>query len=130
MKQIMLIALVFIGFLLLAGCGTKPQDVAQSFFAAIEQQDFNMAKQYVTQDSQNMLEHLRTLYADNQRAESEGLAKMVFKIQSTKVDKQIATVTFQGDKNWKKGPIASDETTTQEVKMVMENGMWKVKLEP
>jgi len=123
MSRYLIVALIVIA-ILFAACGKKPQPVAQKFFAAIEKQDFEGAKQYATKDSEKLLDFIKAMYDKMKPEQKEEMDKKTFKVSNVTVQGDTAIVNYQ--------EISSDDPgnpASKQLKMVKENGDWKVKLE-
>jgi PBP1b-binding outer membrane lipoprotein LpoB len=123
MKKILVIALIVIG-VLLAGCAKKPDATAKAFLKAIENHDFEAAKQYTTKDSQELLTLAKSFMDGMSEEQKEEMKDYTFKIVDTKIEGETAIVTYEEIDS--KDPRIN---TSKEMKLVKEDGNWKVKLD-
>lgn len=121
MKQVLFILLITIMLLALSACGSKSQSTARKFFDAMEKQDFEGAKEYVTAEGQELLNMMQS-FSDNMSEEQKaGYEKLKYNILKTVEEGDSATVTFE---QWDvKSP---EEKDVHEIKLKKINGSWKV----
>jgi hypothetical protein len=118
-RRLVLLFGIFFG-LLIAGCQkqTKPDEVALDFMHAIQQSNFEQAKEYATKESHQVI----TLYSifDGRRTEDERekIKHAEIKVLDTKEDGDKATVTILNSS-------AKQEETLQ---LIKESGKWKISL--
>lgn len=124
MRKIFIALLVLTALLVLAACGSKPETTAKAFLSALEKMDFEAAKKHATKDSQELLTMAQS-FVSSMPAEKKGdIEKKKFNITGTKIDGDTAVVTFE---EWEEK--TPDAKKTNELKMVKEDGKWKVKVE-
>lgn len=124
MRKILIAILVVIALFTLTACGNKAEKTAQSFLNAMEKHDFTAAKELATSDSQQLLTMAESFVSAMSEEQKSGMDKMKYQIKETKVTGDSAVVIFD---EWdEKTPDSKKEN---ELKMIKENGNWKVKLE-
>lgn len=108
------------GAVILTGCKKRaePQEVALEFMHAIQQSDFELAKEYATRESQQVI----LLYSifDGKRSDSERekIKTAQLKVVEHKAEGETASVTILNTS-------ASQQETLQ---LVKESGEWKISL--
>ena len=110
-------------FLLVVACNTPKEDPAaavKAFYDALAVKDFEKARQYATQESKTMLELIESMsqMAAGIMSEDDDFEKMKKAI--------IGPAEIEGDKASVKVQIGEEETI---VKLIKENGEWKVALD-
>jgi len=112
----------------MAGCGNKPEATAQKFLSAMEKRDFSGAKQYVTQDSQKIMDFLKVMFEKMAPEQREDTSHLKFKILNSTIQKDTATITYEETAVWDNGSsnAGNESPTTKELQMVKEDGKWKV----
>lgn len=129
MKQIILLSLLFVIVLLIGGCGNNPQSVAKSFFSAVSIHDYTSAAKFVAKDSQQTLEYIKERFDSMSTIERQDSSKLKYKVSSSQIDGKQAVVTFEESVTDASGKSNGDKPITRELKMVNENGTWKVELQ-
>jgi hypothetical protein len=129
MKAFTLIVLI-ISILVLSGCGNSAKNVAQKFLSGIEKRDFSATKQYVTKESQAVVDVMKDNFDRMSAAEREANS-WKYQITDVQLDANSATVNY--DKSpllWENGTGSDNKIESGKLKLTMENGNWKVILEP
>jgi predicted small lipoprotein YifL len=124
MKKIIIASLVLAILLAVAGCGKKPEKTALQFFAAMEKNDFEAAKKLVTKDSEQLMTLAQTFMTQMTDEQKKEVGNKKYKILDTKVTGDSAVVSYE---EWDQEK--PEARSTKEMKMVKEDGDWKVKLD-
>ncbi len=112
MKKLFFIAAAF-SLVAAVGCnkgGGSPKEVAEKFYKAVNNKDFNEAKNYATKESASMLDMMST-FAKTLPAKSKDI-----EVLNEKVEGETATVDVKDKETGK----------VQTAKLKKEDGKWKV----
>ncbi len=112
MKKLFFIAAAF-SLVAAVGCnkgGGSPKDVAEKFYKAVNNKDFNEAKNYATKESASMLDMMST-FAKTLPAKSKDI-----EVLNEKIEGETATVDVKDKETGK----------VQTAKLKKEDGKWKV----
>jgi hypothetical protein len=124
MYRFIVLMLVISSALMLSGCGNKVADAAKSFTGAIEKQDFAGAKDFASEESADLLNQAQFYWDQLSVAEKEEVPLKKYNIVDTSVSGETAVVTLDEidaqDRSRKE---------TREIKMLKEEGIWKVSLD-
>ena len=116
---------------ILAGCGPKtPDAVALKFVQATAiDGDIEAAKKYMSEDTKKLVDAAIALGSDDMKKEMKKTSEKAKKagakasVKDTKIDGDKATVVIAVTG---KGEDGKEETQTETVNLVKENGEWKV----
>lgn len=121
MSKLSILLVILVTLIGLSACQPKPETAANAFFKALENQDFEAAKELSTQEGQQLLSLIQS-FAEN--ADEEQLAEMKntkYKVIETKVEGDSAVVVYE---QW--DTTNPDSKESHELQMRKIDGDWKV----
>jgi|SRR5690554_2124201 predicted small lipoprotein YifL len=123
MKRFLYIILIIMALVALSACGKPAEKTARNFFDAMEQQDFAKAKNFVTEEGQELLTMIESFANSMSEEQKDEMVAMRYNITEVIEEGDAATVRFQ---QWEvENP---DNIQDQELKLVKVDGNWKVDL--
>ena len=104
----------------LGGCRkhAAPQEVALSFMHAIQESNFDLARDYATKESQQVIQLYSFFDARRNNTERDKIKKSGIEVIDTEEDGDKATVTV----------LNSSSKQKERLQLVKENGQWKISL--
>lgn len=104
----------------LGGCKkhAAPQEVALSFMHAIQDSNFDLARDYATKESQQVIQLYSFFDARRNNTERDKIKKAGIEVIETEEDGDKATVTV----------LNSSSKQKERLQLVKENGQWKISL--
>ncbi len=124
MKKAILILLVLATLLIIAGCGQKPQNVADQFLTAMEKNDVETMKALSLEESHKTIEFIGMIQNDSKIISSH-------KIISTEIVDDVATVkyTVELTEEFKEETHQDEAPQEETLTLVKVDGTWKVKID-
>lgn len=95
-----------------------PQEVALSFMHAIQDSNFDLARDYATKESQQVIQLYSFFDARRNNTERDKIKKAGIEVIGTEEDGDKATVTV----------LNSSSKQKERLQLVKENGQWKISL--
>ena len=116
--RILILAILF--GTVLSGCKkhAAPQEVALSFMHAIQESNFDLARDYATRESQQVIQLYSFFDARRNNTERDKIKKAGIEVISTEENCDKATVTV----------LNSSSKQKERLQLVKENGQWKISL--
>jgi hypothetical protein len=116
--RILILALLF--GTVLSGCKkhAAPQEVALSFMHAIQESNFDLARDYATKESQQVIQLYSFFDARRNNTERDKIKKAGIEVIGTEENGDKATVTV----------LNSSSKQKERLQLVKENGQWKISL--
>ncbi len=111
MVLVILIAFTFFG------CAPKPDKVAKEFLTAMQNNDVAAMKENATDESAKTIEFIGMMQAEKKLIKG-------FKIISSEVTGDSASVVYEVEANTEKSDVAEDKQET--MKLIKKDGKWKV----
>jgi hypothetical protein len=104
----------------LGGCRkhAAPQEVALSFMHAIQESNFDLARDYATKESQQVIQLYSFFDARRNNTERDKIKKAGIEVVDTEENGDKATVTV----------LNSSSKQKERLQLVKENGQWKISL--
>ena len=104
----------------LGGCKkhAAPQDVALNFMHAIQESNFDLARDYATKESQQVIQLYSFFDARRNDTERNKIKKAGIEVVNTEENGDKATVTV----------LNSSSKQKERLQLVKENGQWKISL--
>ncbi|QHS59492.1 DUF4878 domain-containing protein [Chitinophaga agri] len=96
----------------------SPQEVALNFMHAIQESNFDLARDYATKESQQVIQLYSFFDARRNDSEREKIKKAGIKVIETEENGDKATVTV----------LNSSSQQKERLQLVKENGRWKISL--
>lgn len=115
-----ILTLAFISGILLYSCQKRaaPQEVALEFMHAIQESNFDLAREYATKESQQVIQLYSFFDARRNDTEREKIKKAHIEVIEAKENGDKATVTV----------LNSSSKQKEMLQLVKENGQWKISL--
>lgn len=119
-KHLRILILAFLFGAVLSGCKKRasPQEVALNFMHAIQDSNFDLARDYVTRESQQVIQLYSFFDARRNATERDKIKKAGIKVVDTDEAGDKATVTV-----WN-----SSSKQKEKLQLIKENGKWKISL--
>ncbi|WPQ60077.1 DUF4878 domain-containing protein [Chitinophaga sancti] len=114
------LVLVIISGVVLSGCKKRasPQEVALNFMHAIQESNFDLARDYATRESQQVIQLYSFFDARRNETEREKIKKAGIEVVNAEENGDKATVTV----------LNSSSKQQERLQLVKENGQWKISL--
>lgn len=119
-KYLRILILAFLSGLVLSGCKKRasPQEVALNFMHAIQESNFDLARDYATRESQQVIQLYSFFDARRNDTERDKIKKAGIEVVETEENGDKATVTV----------LNSSSKQKERLQLVKENGQWKISL--
>jgi hypothetical protein len=116
--RILTLALLFSTVLSSCKKRASPQEVALNFMHAIQDSNFDLARDYATKESQQVIQLYSFFDARRNDSERDKIKKAGIKVIETEENGDKATVTV----------LNSSSKQKERLQLVKENGRWKISL--
>ncbi|PSL24889.1 DUF4878 domain-containing protein [Chitinophaga ginsengisoli] len=116
--RILTLALLFGTVLSSCKKRASPQEVALNFMHAIQESNFDLARDYATKESQQVIQLYSFFDARRNDSERDKIKKAGIKVIETEENGDKATVTV----------LNSSSQQKERLQLVKENGRWKISL--
>ncbi|MBC9929664.1 DUF4878 domain-containing protein [Chitinophaga qingshengii] len=115
-----ILTLAVMGMMLLSSCKKRatPQEVALSFMHAIQDSNFDQARDYATKESQQVIQIYSIFDGRRSDAEREKIRKAKIEVVGVEENGSTASVTIQN----------SSANQKEILQLVQEGGQWKISL--
>jgi len=115
-----ILTLVLISGILLGGCKQRatPQEVALGFMHAIQDSNFEQAREYATKESQQVIQLYSFFDARRNESEREKIRNAKIEVIDSKENGDKATVTV----------LNSSSKQKEMLQLIREHGQWKISL--
>ncbi|QJB30229.1 DUF4878 domain-containing protein [Chitinophaga oryzae] len=115
-----ILTLAVMGMLLLSSCKKRatPQEVALAFMHAIQDSNFDQARDYATKESQQVIQIYSIFDGRRSDAERDKIRKAQIKVVAVEENDNKASVTIQN----------SSANQQEVLQLVKEGGQWKISL--
>lgn len=119
-KYLRILVLMVISGVVLSSCKKKasPQEVALNFMHAIQESNFDLARDYATRESQQVIQLYSFFDARRNDSERDKIKKAGIEVIDAQENGDKATVTV----------LNSSSKQKENLQLVKENGQWKISL--
>jgi hypothetical protein len=119
-KYLRILVLMLISGVVLSSCKKRasPQEVALNFMHAIQESNFDLARDYATRESQQVIQLYSFFDARRNDVERDKIKKAGIEVVDAQENGDKATVTV----------LNSSSKQKERLQLVKENGQWKISL--